>query len=510
MIGKKIVKILVKKIIQTTEKKLMMSSGAFKIMKFFCVGLVLSLFGVTTNSSANEIKRLEKCYALFVKERILKTNPLWIQVAAGTLTGTDACMRIFDKGTLDSTGKISQSAGVYDPIGTKVLSSFLEFHRSQFEVKEYFSKFPSNDLAVADVIDANEPAYHFLYSLFKPNEPFSNTLTRSFGLKSVRFSSFANRTFSVTGINKTLNVVFQGNQTTDDSGAVTVAALPWSITYVPTGNFIGIAPESRLNIVTHPPTQDSFSLNRNVNEHFGSGVIGTQAYLIGNNNKPGPVTGGVTSYRAWSKNLMSDLLCRSLPSLRSSDVLTYVKIDSTLSYRKGISCMQCHASLDYMAGTIRDVRNASVFRNNNDPADVQFYTKVAGSGTFPSTPYPEMEEDADFSKRPAEGSLHYRSYDGTLVNESVSSLADLGQKIILSNDFYACTAKRYYRFLTGIDADLSDLEDPFNAPVLSIGKMNARNQVINLGQQLKQQQSLRLLIKSIISSETFIHPDAGI
>jgi hypothetical protein len=101
-----------------------------------------------------------------------------------------------------------------------------------------------------------------------------------------------------------------------------------------------------------------------------------------------------------------------------------------------------------------------------------------------------------------------RSYDGTLINLDVTSLADLGTKLADTNDLYVCAAKHYYQFLTGIDANLSDPGNPSTA-AFTPGETFHRNNVINLGLSLKSDQSLRELFRRIFESSAFLYPDRG-
>jgi hypothetical protein len=54
------------------------------------------------------------------------------------------------------------------------------------------------------------------------------------------------------------------------------------------------------------------------------------------------------------------------------------------------------------------------------------------------------------------GYLYYRGYDGRLVNEKVDSPTALGAAMSKQIEPYLCAAKRYYRFFTGVDVDVSD------------------------------------------------------
>jgi hypothetical protein len=87
----------------------------------------------------------------------------------------------------------------------------------------------------------------------------------------------------------------------------------------------------------------------------------------------------------------------------------------------------------------------------------------------------------------------------------LTSLPDLGQKLAATNDLYVCGAKKYYKFLTGVDINLRDLGDSSSAP-LSPGEQFHRNKIITLGLNFKNHQSVRTLLQEIISSPTFLTP----
>src|SRR5690606_27285125 len=75
------------------------------------------------------------------------------------------------------------------------------------------------------------------------------------------------------------------------------------------------------------------------------------------------------------------------------------------------------------------------------------------------------------------GRLFYRGYDGSLIKEDIENIEHLGEAIIEKNDFYACAAKRHFKFLTGIDVNLDDSGD-INFPSLSKSEKKYRDRVI--------------------------------
>jgi hypothetical protein len=488
-------------------------------MKNYIILTILMLPVVARAEVTDELKRLNKCYGLFVRERIPTDHTLWKQVAAGTKSGTDACMEIFDKAKITNGEIAKDSSGNYDAEGAKVLASFLRFHKSQFEIPDYATMVNSNlERFTRDVVDSNESTYHFLYSLFVPDQKFSDVVTRDYSIRAKRFTTKSVRARSVAGV--AMQDIYQGvfKQVKNADGFnITVpddtkgGAVLFQPTLQDTGTLIGLDIDTDDNSIeaTHfDPNFGSYKLDsRNVNQHLGAGVIGTQAYLSANLGKDGFVTGGTNLYRRWGKHVLSDLLCRDLPALRTKDVVSEVDSTSTIAFRTGISCMACHSSMDPLAGTVRNVKSAWSHNIGVDFNRVKFWGQRPAD--LAAAPFPVKAADANFYRRPNQGKLFFRSYDGELISQDVQGLDQLGQTIAATNDLYVCAAKRYYRFLTGITVSLADSGN-INTPVFSEGEKFQRNRVINWGLKLKEHQSLRTLIKTIVESPAFIYPDRGV
>jgi hypothetical protein len=267
-------------------------------------------------------------------------------------------------------------------------------------------------------------------------------------------------------------------------------------------------------------------------EHEGGGILGSKSHLLLNFGRPDfkPNDGGLNLYRRWSKAIYSDLLCRELPVLRPNDVTAQAAVtDITPSYRTSRSCMQCHEALDSMAGTRRNdvflmvsnrhgnqYRDASGARVNvpgtmppgcHERSDTACttYHMVRIPPTLASESDAPVDQDPDFFRRPPKGKLHFRSFSGALVNDSVTGPQELGDALAKTDDLYACAASRYFRFLTGIDVTLDDLGAP-GARKLAEGERAARTQVIELGRRLKEHQSTRELVLDILRSPAFKNP----
>ena len=448
---------------------------------------------------SDDLKRLNKCYALFVGERISTSDPLWKAVESGKKTGTDACMAIFDKGMLNTSGDITKT-DPDDPtnaIGSKVLDSFLRFQQSQFQVPDFAPLLDFTQKFVRDVIDINEPAYHVLYSLFSPDQKYSDIVKRDYGLRAIRHSDYQKRVLS---INTELLPIFQQNLPTG-------GLKPFYPKLVETGKLIGFERDEIQNIIAEGPVIKNMEFSSlNVNKHMGAGAIGSQPYLISNIGQEAYPDGGNKLFRRWSKHVMDDFLCRELPALRSIDVVSEVETNSTIVFKNGISCMACHSSMDPLSGTIRNGNSALSFYEDH-PSRIRFFG--ARMSSLPYAEMPKINRDSQFHLRPPNGRLFYRSYDGTLVKEEMVGIQELGEKLAATNDLYVCAAKRYYKFLTGITVDLSDIGN-IGTREFTRGETFQRNKVIKLGLELKQHQSGRLLIKKIIDQKAFIFPDQGV
>ena len=467
--------------------------------KYIPLVLLLSLSpAIVLAALSEDLKKLNKCYAIFVGERIKTTDPLWKAVESGKKTGTDACMAIFDRGALDASGSVTK-ADPDDPsniVGSKVLTNFLRFQQSQFKVPDVLPILASSELFTRDVIDLNEPAYHVLYSIFAPNQKYSDVVKRTYGLRAIR-SSGASRSLSING--DELPDFRQNNP-----GGGLRAFNP---TFVPTGRFMGISKNNISNVIIEGPVLANYELNNfNVNRHMGAGAIGSQPYLSANVGQDEFSDGGNKMFRRWSKNMLDDFLCRDMPALRSVDVVNEVQTNSNIVFKNGISCMACHSAMDPLAATIRNGFIGYSFYEDH-PSKLRFYSETNVTAGFANMP--TINRDGNFHARPPNGRLFYRSYDGSIVKEEVVGIQQLGEKIAATNDLYVCAAKRYYRFMTGISVDLSDIGS-LGTRVFTKGESFQRNKVIQMGLDLKQHQSIRSLIKNILDQKAFLYPDQGV
>jgi hypothetical protein len=456
-----------------------------KFIIFIYVGLTLSTMVLADTS--NEVRRLKKCYGIFVREPIAANHPLLTQVKSGTKTGTAACMEVFDMGALQADNQVKKDgSGKHLPEALKVLRSIQDFHMTYLEVPQF--EVDEEEGYTPDILDIYEHTYHLTYVALKPAQRYDRIVRGNNSFNALRTGKL--RSTHIAGEN---NITFK-----------------FAYTLTQAGVLHGIEPLGHQNIAEYGrgyvPNFYTTVTDPNMNAHHGAGMIGSQGYIKANadpaklNNFEG-INGANHLYRRWGKHVVEDLLCRDLPSLRPGDVTGDVYPSSTISFRRGVSCMQCHATMDTAANTIRNIRAQRLYGVHFTWSLPVNRPSLEGAAT--------INPDPLFGLRPPEGALRYRSYDGSLVNQSVTGINALGNAIAQSNDFYVCAAKKYYKYLTGITANLSD-PGALGAPVLTPGEKLHRDKVIQLGLELKTEQEIRKLIQKIIASPTFINSGSGV
>jgi hypothetical protein len=417
-------------------------------------------------------------------------------------------MELLSKADLDpGTGRIkTANPPTEEEVGNRILSTFNNFHQRMLSNQDLTDS--TKQAATTAIFDSYEPAYQFTYSIFKPGEKFSNLVTRDFHIKAIRSSQHGQekRRESIK------NILQQGN----GNSTKTPPPEAWSPELVPHGILIGFEEDKRTNPIEakHILNKDSFQPREDdgrvyTNKHLGSGIIGSQSYMHSIYAEPPP------HFRAWSRSVVLDLLCRKLPVLRPIDVSKFVNEKSDFGWRQGSSCMQCHETIDPLQASIRNRMAVGTFlKSGLTPITYWFNQKI----TNPEIkPYPVSTSDPafkDYAQRPPVGKLKFRSYNGDPIEKDIGgtkgleSYPSLGQALQDTNDFYACGAKRYYYFLTGIDTNLEDVGTyGFN---LTPSEKKHRENVIKLGTKLKNDQNVKAILEEIIKSNTFIYPNQGL
>lgn len=468
----------------------------FSILIIVAASIFVILF-MSSISDARALSNLElykRCYAKLTGERPSLSNSVTQQVASGQIAPTTACLNLLNKAILTGNSNTTVT-NTSDKEAKLVLKTVNNFHRSWFMFKD-FGLIERTRWGEKDMLDAGTPALYFTKALLDQNPSFTSAVTGSALLLPVRTDMAPTK----------------GNATGEPKSSYWLD--PNSYQFAPKGELLGLKEISQLSVPYTCKGSDYNSLGEtkvHLHRSQGGGIIGNSVYqllnvraLIGDADN-GHADGGVKMPRRFGRSVYHDLLCRPLPVIRPSDGQPYIVANSPIPFRQSPSCVHCHASMDRAAAVIRGVNTARFDCYDNQSVgagklagNTLYFYPVSQSpeGSWPSSP------DANYARRPTNGVLFYRNYQGNLINISVTGPDDLGQKISQQDDYYICAAKRYYKYFTGLDANIGDPGDPA-APILSEQDKLVRATVVDLGLKLKQSNNLRMLVSEILNSPAF-------
>lgn len=450
--------------------------------------LLLQMIWIQASYAANsDLFRYNRCYAQFTRHKVSAKNELLLQVRESKITGTDACLQLIseadfsDKGLLKNENRDSLS----------ILRTFQSFHRSWF--RSYNLNVLTPDYAVTDFFDSNEMGYHVTLSLFSSDYKFSNIVTSQVSYKGVRKAS----TLPTYIFDDQLGVPTLRNRmwTRGDNHN-------WKPKLITFGSLIGVEKinlgENMLKVKIgedaniKPDSNEGRDIFVDANKSLGAGVIGSVPYLLLNSGQyKDHMDGDLKIHRRWSKAVLDDLLCRELPVLKEEDVKNLIDAKNAIPFRRSTQCMQCHATMDEMAGVIRHVQ---LFNTS------QILTKNIVRGVFTH----RTRENADrYFKQTPTGSIYFRNFDNKLVKQNFTSLEDMGKWLSETDDLYLCTAKKYFSFLTGQNINIIATAENTTAN----DTPEKREFLLTQARDLKNHQSLKKLIRNIIDSPYYLERD---
>ncbi len=487
------------------------------LKSLFVIAVSFVFAAEISQSPVSELALFNRCYAHITQNALPINHPLRADVVAGKITAVNACMSIFDSAKLNTSGG-NEGKLINDTAeGRAVLLGFNDFHRSWFPNDNLDKSMPDEVYPRGAFIhDETEAALHLTRALFSDGVPYSSVVTGDSGMEALRSNGFSQKDRDLASYSYDQLVAMSKFRllmwsSSDPSSPRT--RIPMNAELLQTGELLG-ARRLKLN-----PNKQNFTVHSSGNivmddknypnpqdiplhQSFGAGIIGTRSYLLLNIGRPNihPSNGGVRMNRRWSKSVMSDLLCRDLPALRQSDAAPFVNRNpaaNTPPFRNATSCMSCHSTMDPMAAVTRNISfMETMYGNFGGSMELTNWPVTMGAETG------LVDDDVQFFRRPPNGKLFFRSYDGTLVDNALSSIPALGQAISQTKDLYVCAAAQYFQYFTGITANLRDLGDPATPPISS-ADLKYRNIVIQLGTNLKSNQSLRSLVHGIISSDLY-------
>lgn len=393
--------------------------------------IALAFFGsmsasVTIASQpANDLQLFHRCYSFLTGTRVNPTHHALQMVTTGQWTPTQACMWVFDRATLITSGPnagrtLGESSPEYSTDAEdalNILRNFQAFHRRWFSTDSLTSgigySYPQVRI-VEDMISPYEAANHLSRILFTPNIPYRDFVTGVRSVIEVRenanplFTQSAGQPFAgqlvtyltqlplaqffdnwrvipdpaapsnsmINGVSLLVNPPLlqlgrlKGFRTLTDAEMDQTATMAFTSNAVVNG-----ADPLGANYTNLYETGNYFDrVEAKFRKPFGGGAIGTSSYLILNmdaawrNNGFPRADGGVRVWRRASRAIFHDFMCRTLPTLSAEDVEAFVRPDGVLPWQANASCMGCHAATDGMAGTMRNFAINGDRNMKNPPA----------------------------------------------------------------------------------------------------------------------------------------------
>lgn len=537
-----------------------------EFLSAFVLFIFFAFYSYASAQTLTEIQLYKRCYNHLLQKPIPLNDTRAIQIQKGMLKATQACADLISEAELMADGKLRTN----NAESLAILRTFNAFHKSFFQINniEQVPDYSIElNRGTEDAYDPSEPSLTMTYNLLR-NEPFKNILNYNTGFRAIRINDpqkswiagygaapspyLGSRRFgtpnnmivhmrsrSIAAVNgqPTKMPFLQMDQPIDLSQFFPGLFTPGTIYQRPSsdisempliqsGEVVGIRPTtevfqvqhmelipgSDLNIMRPGDLEPNLEFQFNFFRTFGGGIIGEPVfYLMNYGHNVGIKSNGTTKLpRRWSRSLYESFLCLSFPNLRENDITSYLDANSPTPFRTQKSCLQCHGTLDHAAMTARNIVTGSLdsldlsfnsFQFTRFPMVVTKYQVTQNQGNhWPTAPDPQ------FHTQSPSGRILYRAHNGELINQSVSSMADLGKKLSETDDFYSCAAKRYFEYFTGKGVPLYDRSDPRNAELnrnLNESQIRDRKTVEALGKNLKQHQSLKKMIAEIIATDIY-------
>lgn len=418
-----------------------------------------------------------RCYSQLTQRQPQASSVRYQQVAQNTKTAATACMEVLDSAALGANGRMT----TINPESIAVITTLNRLHASFFTARDIHAQIGIYLLRTRDYFDSDSPAFYFTRALLKPNVDFSTVVTHAGHLRAIRTDQDP-ALGAATGKAKSLTIFGDAAR------------------FAPRGELIGIEESTTL------PAAYSYVLNGttysgtvNFATHFGGGVVGSVPFLQQVFHEAGvPVPNGtLIMHRRWSKYVFSDLLGRSLPVLRNSDVAAFRSNNlSAQGFRRSSSCLACHATMDPLAGVARGLRSTALGLNVGVDAAGQgmrnLFSFATPSGSGQDWP---VTVDTQFATKLPDGVLRYRNYRGQLVEVSVRGFTELGAVLAQQEDLYLAMAKRYYQYFLGVDVPL----DPLLQGVPTSTDSGHLQAVETLAATLRSSQRVRALLQAIFN-----------
>ncbi len=429
----------------------------------------------------------------------------------------DACIQVLDKARFNANGQLL----TFSEEGISVLNHLNKFHMSWFTVRDFKDRPQTYTGQETLINDATEPGLFLTHLLFNSqNPPYSDAIKGSYSVRGIRSEGpyKAEEGKIISPYSFPLAALEYGKL----RGVYKYAA---SFPSNPDTWYTGLG-----DPITSFPRQYTSPALPSFRSH-GGGIIGSQSFLWMNGgftDNSIRANGAERMPRKWVRALFTDLMCRDLPVLRTSDVsqpvieylAAFTDPATRIAFRSDTLCASCHETVDPGSSAIRNLRFDRVLGtafdwdgdgSTADEGASMIFAGTSGLQATETTAFHLQHADTQYHNKKPRARLKYRSYDGSLINSDTAFfnnenifdvLSKMGNFLANQNDLYVCAAARYFKFFTGISVNLSDPGDERNPP-LSEADQYYKSLVVNLGQNLKSHQQLKELIRQILMSQIY-------
>jgi hypothetical protein len=516
--------------------------------------MFLFFFQFAQASALNEVAFYRRCFVHLTGVTPPKDDIRLNLVRNSSLKGIDACNQLLDLAQIDPSSADGRLLNANDPLAKVILNHLYRVQTmfiknrtmSQGSIPQFIEDLSSTE----DVYDNTVVGLAYTEALLNPNRNFSDlftlakaptakreidtTVTYPFYMRNLYGITAASTTEPVYGARtrhyekywgdsgKTVpvnpdNVPF--SLTTNFSAPLTHTTQTWN--RIEVGELVGIHYNAPVKTVNGgaATSLNGIPVGFDVSAPIVPGVMFLRPYVMA--NAALSITNNLRStvefmHRRLSQSIIRDFLCREVPVLRETDTSPFLSSSANaLPFRKGSSCVGCHATMDQMAGTFRGFGyiqggNRIDTSLNKFSAHAHLWApsmsaSAAEGGAGASWVIP-AEKDVDFYKRPQSGRFLYRANGGALISKDLSGPADIGTTFRDLEDSYTCYANRMFEHFTGMKVTMFDVGDPSRADQLSaMSKQDwhYRNFIVYLGKVLKQNNHASDVVREILKSDIY-------
>lgn len=527
--------------------------NAFKPLLGTAMFFVAASSGVAHGEPLSELAFAHRCYAHLTGVPLPLEHPARRALQEGTMTALELCEGLLDSATLRSSGRV---AGELYGEPQLVLQNLYDMHRSWFErgVWEHMQGYNEDESrGTHDLFDSTEPALALTHALLTA-QPYREMVEGRGGYRALRqidptlLDDRSHYLLASRRLRQHLDndagaylLIKRAGRSFRRSKPDTTRVVPLPEP-VQIGELMGITRESRSFFIDdYSPHTNKFTVpidhgavhtlaasdapgmisRIDIFETHGSGILGLNSFLwINSGHDVGRAQDGALKMpRRWVQAFFQSLLCRELPAVRQSDIgewvvdpLTLPEGSTAVAFRTSPTCVQCHATMDQMAMT---ARNLVVSQSEADyaafPGPDGYGPKTTQvTGRFQAEfddgyDWPASADERFPRERPL-GIVLFRSVTGELVREEVEGLEQVGPVIAAQPDMYQCAASRYLAHFTGVHIPLYDPGDPANFSTIDSESREVqvlRRFVQEVGARLSETQSLRDALVAILRSDIY-------